>query len=125
MKPDVSLNHQRPIPEAIRIATSLSPVAVRLGDTLLAESRTALVLHEPGYPPRYYFPRLDVKMKLFQPSDKTSICPHKGKATYLHLDMADKHLENVAWSYVTPRLDVAEISGFIAFYDEANGITIG
>ena len=34
-------------------------------------------------------------------------------------------MENVAWSYVTPRLNVAEISGFIAFYDDGNGITIG
>lgn len=119
------MNHQRPIPELIRVTTSPAPVSVRLGETLLAESRAALVLHEPGCPPRYYFPRLDVKMKLFKPSDKSSICPHKGKATYLHLDTADKHMENVAWSYVTPRLNVAEISGFIAFYDDGNGITIG
>ena len=119
------LNHQRSAADAISVTTSLEPVAVRMGNTVLAESRGVAILHEPGYPPRYYFPRLDVKMDLFAPSTKTTTCPHKGKAEYFHLKTGNPEGQNIAWSYPSPFLAVAEISGFISFYDDAPGITIG
>jgi uncharacterized protein (DUF427 family) len=121
----VLLNYQRRTAETIRVTTSPAPVSVRLGDTLLAESRAALIMHEPGHPPRYYFPRLDVKMKLLEPSQKTSFCPHKGTASYFSLKSTGGQGTNIAWSYVAPRLAVAEISDFIAFYEDTPGIRIG
>lgn len=111
------MNHQRPLSEEIRVAFSKQPVCVYLGDVAIAESDAAVVLHEPGYPDRYYFPRLDVKMDLLQPSDKTSVCPHKGLAEYFHIEVKGSHRENLAWSYPAAKLGVAEISGFVAFYD--------
>ncbi len=112
------MNHQRPLSEAIRVSFSKQPVCVYLGDVAIAESDTAIVLHEPGYPDRYYFPRLDVKMDLLKPSDKTSVCPHKGPAEYFHVEVKGRRYENLAWSYPAAKLGVAEISGFVAFYDD-------
>lgn len=63
-------------------------------------------------------------MALLQPSDKTTICPHKGKAEYFHLKTGNTGAENIAWSYPAPLLGVAEISGYIAFYDIGSEITI-
>lgn len=124
LKSKSPLPHKSPNNTAINVTLSPVPVSVHKGDTLLAESPAPVVLHEPGYPPRYYFPRLDVKMALLQASDKTTTCPHKGKAEYFHLKGDDSDPQEIAWSYPAPFLDVAEISGYIAFYDNGSGITI-
>lgn len=119
------LNHQHPITDVISVTTSDVPLSVHMGDILLAETRAPLVLHEPGYPPRYYFPRLHVKMALLEKSDTSTTCPHKGKAEYFHLKSANGGTDDIAWSYPTAKLNVAEISGFISFYDGIPGLTIG
>ena len=98
---------------------------MRVGDTLLAESARPLVVHEPGYPPRVYFPRGDVKMDALAASRSSSTCPHKGTAEYFHLKSKNLDGRDIAWSYPAPYLAVAEISGFIAFYDDVPGIVIG
>jgi len=117
------LNHQRSA--AVRISFCNNKVAAMMGDTVLAESHAALVVDEAGYPPRYYFPRLDVRMALLKGSDTSTTCPHKGRAEYFHLESNDETRTDVAWSYPAPLLSVAEISGYIAFYDEGNGISVG
>ncbi|MBO6518978.1 MAG: DUF427 domain-containing protein [Rhodospirillales bacterium] len=103
---------------------SAEPVAVYLGDVAIAESNAAVILHEPGYPDRYYFPRLDVKMDFLAPSDKVTACPHKGPAEYFHIEVKGSHRENLAWSYPAAKLGVAEISGFIAFHNDDPDISI-
>lgn len=118
------MNYQRPPTDAIRLSISKTPLCVQLGDTLLAESHAAIVLHEPGYPDRYYFPRLDVRMELLHPSDKTTHCPHKGAAEYFHVETKDGKRDDIAWSYPAAKLHIAEISGYIAFYDDDPAISI-
>ncbi|MBO6948039.1 MAG: DUF427 domain-containing protein [Rhodospirillales bacterium] len=112
------MNFQPSPSDAISVSFSREPVTVRLGDTVLVESDAAVILHEPGYPDRYYFPRLDVKMNFLKPSDKSTVCPHKGKAEYFDIEIKGSHRSNLAWSYPAAKLNVAEISGYIAFYDD-------
>ena len=119
------MNDQFRATDSIHVTTSLKPVSVRLGDTLLAESEKPLIVHEPGYPPRYYFPRGDVRMDALAASRSSTTCPHKGTAEYFHLNSDGADGRDIAWSYPSPYLSVAEISGFIAFYDDVPGIAIG
>ena len=55
-------------------------VRVSLGDTVLAESTHAHALFETGLPPRWYVPRVDVRMDLLAPSDTVTHCPYKGQS---------------------------------------------
>lgn len=113
-------------PEAKHISLAYCPdlVTVRAKGILLAETQAAMILTESGYAPRFYIPKADVLMKHLQPSDKTSICPHKGRAVYFHAGSDADRLENIAWSYPAAKLSVAEISGMIAFYEEKLVVSI-
>ena len=56
-----------------------------------------MVVAETGGPLRFYLPREDVLAAL-RPSDTTTTCPYKGRASYSSLD----GIEDVAWSYAEP-----------------------
>lgn len=119
------MNYQHSEAET-KLVISVHPdvLHVDFNGTALAESRAALVLREPGYPPRYYFPRGDVKMKMLQRSDITTHCPHKGDAEYFNIKSDGGAANDAAWSYPAARLNVAEISGYISFYEDIPGLTI-
>ncbi|MET9663912.1 DUF427 domain-containing protein [Streptomyces sp. NPDC006475] len=88
-------------------------VIARHGGVLLAESRRPLILHETGYPDRYYLPPEDVRSDLLTPSGTHSHCPFKGDADYWSLPDAP----DLVWSYPEPKTQVAEIKGHFCFYD--------
>jgi class 3 adenylate cyclase len=75
-----------------------------------------MIMRETRYQPVYYLPRADVRMDLLQQSDHRTHCPFKGNATYWHIAVGDKTVENAAWSYEDPLPDAAEIKDYIAFY---------
>lgn len=118
------MNHQRSLSDTICVSFSTEPVTVRWGGTVVAESRATVILHETGYPDRYYFPRIDVKMDFLKTSDKTTHCPHKGNAAYFDIETKDGRRDNLAWSYPATKLAVAEISGYIAFHDDGPDLSI-
>lgn len=97
-------------------------VIVQLGDTLVAESRTAILLSEDHHPLRAYLPRGDVFARLTA-SEKTTHCPFKGDTTYFDVTVGENTLPDAAWSYETPYDEMAAIAGSIAF-DERFHITI-
>lgn len=112
------VNFQPSPSDAISVSFSREPVTVRLGETVLVETDAAIILHEPGHPDRHYFPRIDVKMGFLKPSEKSTVCPHKGTASYFDIEAKGIHRTNAAWSYPAAKLGVAEIGGYIAFYDD-------
>lgn len=73
-------------------------VQVHVDGKLLAESINALELRERGYPPRYYFPREDVRMDLLTLSETATHCPFKGNTVYFSL----RDNKDIAWSYEHP-----------------------
>lgn len=89
-------------------------VVVRAGGAVIAESRGTLELREEGYAPVYYLPREDA-LTFCDPSDKMTKCPHKGTASYFHVNTKSGPLENAAWSYQTPIDAVGDIAGRVAF----------
>ncbi|MFH8446085.1 DUF427 domain-containing protein [Streptomyces sp. NPDC018026] len=86
--------------------------AVRNGQ-VLAESDTALVVHEKGCPDTYYIPAQDVRLDLLTASDTHTRCPFKGDASYWSLPDAP----DLAWAYLDPKPEVTEIKGHLSFYE--------
>ena len=89
---------------------------VRAGGAVLGETKAALELVEGDYPPVIYFPRGDIAMAFLDASDQASHCPWKGDASYFSIITKSKTIENAAWSYETPKEDVARIKDHLAFY---------
>ena len=89
---------------------------VRAGGAVLGESKSALVLSEDSYHDVIYFPRDDIAMAFLDATDHSTHCPHKGDASYFSIVTKSQTLENAAWSYETPKDDVARIKDHVAFY---------
>ena len=104
--------------ERITIGPAGGVIAVRTGDSVIAESRNALMLREDGYPPVYYLPRADVAMEFLERSEKVTHCPHKGDATHYHIRGPSGQITDGAWSYETPKEGARAIAGRLAFYTD-------
>jgi|TARA_B110000240_G_scaffold12410_1_gene12952 uncharacterized protein (DUF427 family) len=69
-----------------------------------------------GYHPAViYFPRNDIAMAFLNYIDKTSHCIHKGYARYFSIITKNKPIENVAWTYENPKIEMAMIKDHLAF----------
>ena len=89
-------------------------IEVRVGGEIVADSRRAVVLLEPGHPIRYYFPKTDVRLDLLSSSPTSSRCAYKGEANYYSVGA----VEDAAWSYRYPAAEVARVGGMVCFFNE-------
>lgn len=104
----------------IRIRSLGGNWSVRAGGAVLGETSAALELCEGDYPPVIYFPREDIGMAFLEKTEKSTHCPWKGDATYYSIVTKSVVLENAAWSYQTPKDEMARIAGHLAFYNSEN-----
>lgn len=88
---------------------------IRAGGAVLGESTRALELVEGSYPPVIYFPRDDIAMAFLDATDHKTTCPHKGEASYFSIMSKSQTYENAIWTYETPKDEVAQIAGYLAF----------
>jgi uncharacterized protein (DUF427 family) len=102
----------------IAIAPNPKRVCVRLGGTLVADTRRALTLREASLPPVHYIPREDADLALHARTEHVTHCPYKGDATYFTVSAGGRTAENAVWSYEQPFPAVAAIEGRLAFYPE-------
>lgn len=102
--------------EHIKIRPASGTWVVRAGGAVIGESRNALELSEGDYPAVIYFPRDDIAMAFLEPTATTSVCPHKGTASYFDIVAKSGPIADAAWSYETPKDGVSEIAGYLAFY---------
>ncbi len=93
-------------------------IVVRIGDTVLAESRHPTLLLETHLPVRHYIPREDVRMDVLERSDTVTVCAYKGQATYWSAIVGDEVIPDVAWTYTDPLHDAEPVRDLICFYDE-------
>lgn len=92
-----------------------SLVEVKLGEQVIATSRSALRVLETASPPTYYLPPDAVDMTQLQRTADGSFCEWKGKATYWSLKSDPLH-KPLCWSYHDPDQRFSAIDGHLSFY---------
>ena len=115
--PAGTFNFEPPAPgQALYLEPTPKRIRVQLGGETIADSRRALLLHESGLQPIYYFPPADVRADVLEPSERHTRCPKKGEASYYTLRVGDRVVENGAWYYPDPIHGAPAIKDLIAFY---------
>ncbi len=99
----------------IRVEPIAGRVIARRGSTVLADSRSARMMHETRLPPTIYFPKQDVPALTGSRSDHRSFCPFKGTATYWAIEAGGETVANAAWSYENALPESRDVEGFVAF----------
>jgi uncharacterized protein (DUF427 family) len=116
-EPAGTFNFEPPPPgTALYLEPTPKRIRVIVGGETVADSRRAMLLHESGHQPIYYFPPEDVRSDLLEPSDRHTRCPKKGDASYYTIVAGDNVLEAGAWYYPDPLESVRPIKDLIAFY---------
>lgn len=117
---EVMLGHARDPFARIDVRKSSRHVRVTKDGELLAETTRPVLLFETGLPTRYYMPLEDVTAPV-EPSERHSVCPYKGVASYYTVG---GH-KDVAWYYPEPLPGVEPIKDLVAFWNERVEITEG
>ena len=84
---------------------------------VIAESGATVVVEG-----NHYFPPGDVRQDRLAPSDRTSVCPWKGTASYYDVVAGGETNAGAAWSYPEAKDAAKEIEGHLAFW---NGVEVG
>lgn len=100
----------------ITVTPAGSRYVVKVGDTVIADTTSALSLKEASYPAVPYIPRADVDLAQLERTDHHTYCPYKGDASYFSVTPAGAGGENAVWTYETPYDAVSEIKEYVAFY---------
>lgn len=100
----------------ILIEPSARRLRIEVGDEIVADTTSALRLHETGLLPVHYVPFADVRADLLEPTDHHTTCPFKGEASYWTVRAGDRIEEDLVWSYPQPVAGVAGIRDHAAFY---------
>ncbi len=102
---------------AVYLEPTPKRIRVEVGGEVIADSRRAMLLHESGQQPIYYFPPEDVRADVLEPSDRHTHCPKKGDASYYTIRAGSEVVEAGAWYYPEPLPDAPpKLKDLIAFY---------
>jgi uncharacterized protein (DUF427 family) len=116
--------HPRSPYTRVDILDSSRHVRVGVAGVTVADSTHPRVLFETGLPPRFYLPKLDVRLDLLAPSEKVTHCPYKGQARYWSVRAGGTLHPDLAWSYPTPLPESEKIAGLVCFYDEKVDVSL-
>jgi len=98
-------------------------VTATLDGVELARSERALLVDEQDHGIVFYFPRADVRLDLMEHiPELTTGCPWKGEASYWRRMGGT---EPIAWAYLDPKPEVAQIRDHIAFYQNKVTVAVG
>lgn len=103
------------------LVPAAQPITVRLGDYIIAESKSALEMKETASAPSPYLPPSDVRMDWLRPTDQLSVCEWKGVGVAHDLHLPDgRHIKGAGWTYPDPFDDLPQgysaIAGWFSFY---------
>jgi uncharacterized protein (DUF427 family) len=102
----------------VDVHESSRPVKVTAGGRVIARTERPKMLFETGLPPRVYVPRADIAAGVLTPSEKRTVCPYKGEASYWSVD----GIADAAWSYEAPLPEAIKAQGHVSF--DAAGIEV-
>ena len=109
----------------ITVEPTKGRVTARIGDTIVADSPSALTLQESTYPAVQYIPLADVDQSLLSRTSTVTYCPYKGEARYYTVRTpGGEVLDDLIWTYDSPYPAVAEIAGHVAFYPDRAEVTV-
>jgi uncharacterized protein (DUF427 family) len=91
------------------------PKAIWNGEVIAESDDTVMVEGN------HYFPRDAVRAEYLAPSDRSSVCPWKGTASYHDVVVGGERNAGAAWYYTEPKPAAEEIRGRIAFW---KGVTV-
>ncbi|MEJ3405436.1 DUF427 domain-containing protein [Rathayibacter sp. YIM 133350] len=79
--------------------------------TVLAESDETIEIEG-----NQYFPPNALNREYFSDSQRHSVCPWKGTASYYHVEVDGERNPDAAWVYPTPLSAAKQITGYVAFW---------
>ena len=79
--------------------------------TILAESDETRVVEG-----NHYFPSESVRRQHFKASDKHTVCPWKGTASYHTIVVEGAENRDAAWYYPETKAEAKHIEGYVAFW---------
>lgn len=83
----------------------------------IASTNCGFRVLETSHPPVYYFPPEDVQMIFLERArGGETFCEFKGEASYWDLQVQDRRVSRVAWSYSHPNQAFIAIRDYLAFY---------
>ena len=86
--------------------------------TVIAESDDTVVVEG-----NHYFPRAALREDVVRPSSTTTVCPWKGTASYLSLELDGSTSADAVWFYPEPKDAAAEITDRVAFWKDVRVTT--
>lgn len=87
------------------------PVQAVWNGTVIARSDRTIVVEG-----NHYFPPEDVRDDYIERSDRHSVCPWKGTASYYDIVVQGDRNAGAAWYYPSPKPAAQEIAGYVAFW---------
>lgn len=80
-------------------------------DVELAKSGETIVVEG-----NHYFPPDSVNWSTLEESDRRSMCPWKGQASYYHVVVNGERNPDAAWTYPEPSKAAQKIKDYVAFW---------
>ena len=93
--------HLRDPYHRVDVVEASRPAAVIVAGTTIASTQRAKLLYETSLPLRVYVPAAAVEAGVLTSSAKRTLCPYKGEASYWHVTVDGRRLDDAAWSYET------------------------
>tara|TARA_B100001123_G_scaffold149408_1_gene172959 strand:- start:771 stop:1610 length:840 start_codon:yes stop_codon:yes gene_type:complete len=110
------MNMTKRLSDAMRIEEYPHRVEIQLAGHTIAQSNNALLLIET-YAPDIYLPFSDIRMDWMIATDYSTLCPHKGRASYWNIEIDNQSsVENAMWAYEDPVDGCLDLEGYAAFY---------
>jgi uncharacterized protein (DUF427 family) len=91
-------------------------IRVMVAGTFVADTTDAIYVFEKGHLPVYYFPRVDVRFDLLEPTSTSTHCPRKGDASYWTVVVGDRRCDDAVWGYPNPIAGMEQLADKVAFY---------